>query len=581
MAGTLVSKEKRMHRNLRKTGIDVMGDVPWSTHSCQFYRSGADLLETIVPFMKAGLENNELCVWITSAPVKKDAAEAAMSAAMPDFAKYVREGRIEMVPHTDWYLKDGVFDPAKALKGWAAKYNSAIGRGFEGLRAATSTSWLRKKDWKAFSDHEKDCNLSLDKQKILAVCAYPLKGRAAAEVIDVVSNHQISLIKHEGAWTLVESSEKRKAEEKILESEARYRGLYESIRDGIMRTDIDGRIVDCNRAYLDMLGFSMDEIRNMTFLDLTPAKWHETNRLIIRDQLMTRGYSDEYEKEYIRKDGSVIPVSNRTWLIEDNDGRPAGMWSIVRDITAHKRAEEEITKLHLELNGQIRKLEEVNSELEAFNFSLAHDLSTPLRIIDGFSKMLEKYHQDSLGGEGREFIKTIRGSSRKMGMFINDLLKLARLGRSEIRKSEIDMSGLAAALSSEIGSMAQRKVEFRITPLPPALGEETLIRQALFNLLSNAVKFAGPRERPVVEVGCEAAATGECVYFVRDNGVGFDMRHADKLFGVFKRLHTESEFEGTGAGLAIVKRVIQRHGGRVWADARVGEGATFYFTLPK
>jgi len=570
-----------MHRNLRKTGIDVMGDVPWSTHSCQFYRSGEDLLETIVPFMKAGLENNELCVWITSAPVKKDAAETAMNAAMPDFSGYVREGRVEIIPHTQWYLKNGLFDPAKALKGWAGKYSDALKRGFAGLRAASSTSWLKKKDWKAFADHEKDCNLSIDNQRILAICAYPLKGRAASEVIEVVSNHQLSLIRHEGAWALVESSEKRKAEEKVLDSEARYRGLYESIRDGIMRTDVEGRIVDCNRAYLDMLGFSMDEIRNMTFLDLTPEKWHEMNKAIVRDQLMTRGYSDEYEKEYVRKDGSVLPVSNRTWLIEGGDGRPTGMWSIVRDITAHKKAEEEITKLHMELNGQIRKLEEANSELEAFNFSLAHDLSTPLRIIDGFSKMLEKYYEDAIGNEGKEFIKTIRGSSRKMGMFINDLLKLSRLGKSEIRKSEIDMSSLAAALASEIRAMAQREIEFRISALPPALGEATLIRQALFNLMSNAVKFSGPRERPVVEVGCGTGEADESVYFVRDNGVGFDMGHADKLFGVFKRLHTETEFEGTGAGLAIVKRVIQRHGGRVWADARVGEGATFYFTLPK
>ncbi len=569
-----------MHKNLRKTGIDVMGDVPWSTHSCQFYRSGEDLLETIVPFMKAGLEHNELCVWITSAPVGKDRAEAALKSAMPDFPRCVREGRVEMVPHTRWYLRDGVFDPARTLKSWADKYDAALKSGFEGLRAASTTSWLKKKDWKAFLDYEKDRNLSLDRQRILAICAYPLKGLAAAEVIEVVSNHQFSLIRHEGAWALVESAEKKKAEKRILESEARYRGLYESIRDGIMRTNIEGRIVDCNRAYLDMLGYRMDEIRNMTFLDLTPVKWHGINRQIIRDQLMARGYSDEYEKEYIRKDGSVIPVSNRTWLIKDRSGRPTGMWSIVRDITAHKRAAEEITKLHLELNGQIKKLEEANSELEAFNFSLAHDLSTPLRVIDGFSKMLEKYYFNDLGGEGKEFIKTIRDSSRKMGTLINDLLKLSRLGRSEIRKSEIDMSGLAAALSSEISSMAQREIEFRISTLPPALGEATLIRQALFNLISNAVKFSGPKDLPVVEVGCKEGDEGENVYFVRDNGVGFDMRHADKLFGVFKRLHTESEFEGTGAGLAIVKRVIQRHGGRVWADARVGEGATFYFTLP-
>ncbi len=565
---------------LRKTGIDVMGDVHWGTHSCQFYRSKQDLLETLVPYMKAGLDNNEFCVWITAAPLTNDEAEAAMSKAMPDFSGCVRDGRIEIIPHTDWYLEDGIFNPLKVFNGLVELHDAALLRGFEGMRTACSMSWLKKRDWKAFSDYEKNRNLSLDRLRMLAICAYPLKGRAAAEVIDVVSNHQFSIIKHEGAWTLIESSERKRAEEKVLESERRYRGLYESIRDGIVRTDIEGRIIDCNRAYLDMLGYGMEEIKNMTFLDLTPPRWHGMNKKIIRDELMTRGYSDEYEKEYIRKDGSVIAVNNRTWLIKDDEGRPTGMRSIVRDITPHKRADEEITKLHLELNSHITKLEEANRELEAFNFTLAHDLSTPLRVIDGFSKMIEKYYWGALDDEGKGFIKTIRGSAQKMGMFISDLLKLSRLGKSEITKSEIDMAGLAGILSTELRAAAQREIEFRIAPLPSALGEETLIRQALFNLMANAVKFSGPKERPVVEVG-GAGHNGENVYYVRDNGVGFDMRHSDKLFGLFKRLHTESEFEGTGAGLAIVKRVIQRHGGRVWAEGKVGTGATFYFTLPR
>ncbi len=555
-----------------------MGDVPWGTHSCQFYRYKKDLTETLAPYMKAGLDNNELCVLITANPL--DTKKAGAATALPGLRTAVRDGRLKIIPHEEWYLDNGSFNPSKACGRWKELHRAAVSKGFDGVRAAGIMSWLERKDWKAFADYEKDLFLSLGGLKMICVCAYPLARLAAAEVIEVVSNHWFSLLRHEGAWAVVESPDRRKAEEKILESERRYRGLYESIRDGIIRMDVGGRIVDCNDAFLGMLGYAMDEIRNMTFLDLTPRRWHELNKTIIREQLMTRGYSDEYEKEYARRDGSIIPVSNRTWLIRDDDGRPAGMWSIVRDITPQKMAEEQITWLHIELNSQIKKLEEANAELEAFNFTLAHDLSSPLRVIDGFSKMIEKYYRDVLDEEGRDFIKTIRSSAQKMGMFISDLLKLSRLSRSEITITEIDMSGLAAALSAELNAASEKTIEFRIAALPAARGQETLIRQALFNLMSNAVKFSAPRERPMVEIGC-LGTDGENVYYVRDNGVGFDMRHADRLFGVFKRLHSESEFEGTGAGLAIVKRVVQRHGGRVWGEGKVGQGATFYFTLPR
>lgn len=273
-------------------------------------------------------------------------------------------------------------------------------------------------------------------------------------------------------------------------------------------------------------------------------------------------------------------VEERTEEIKSINARLAD------EVSAHEKAEERIKKLNEELNCHLKRLEEVNRDLEAFNFSLAHDLSTPLRIIDGFTRMLTKYYSDRLDDEGKEFIKTIHLNSQKMTQFIADLLKLSRLGRAGIVKTSLDMTALARTVAGELkasvidrAGQAGRKIIFKFHPLPPALGEETMIHQVFFNLIGNALKFTRPRETAVIEVGGDIAGP-ENVYYVRDNGVGFDMASCDKLFGLFRRLHTEKEFEGTGAGLAIVSRIIERHGGRVWAEGRAGTGAAFYFSLP-
>jgi len=314
---------------------------------------------------------------------------------------------------------------------------------------------------------------------------------------------------------------------------------------------------------------------------LTSTPMHERGELllwtVVTDETGKKNAEEELKRHREHLDELV---EERTEEIKKMNGRLAD------EVFAHEKAEERIKGLNEELNRHIRLLEEVNRDLEAFNFSLAHDLSTPLRIIDGFSRMLARRYSDILDDEGREFINTIEESSRKMTQFIADILKLSRLGRLGIVKTHLDMTVMARTVAAELRAPADgvagtdgRRIIFRFHPLPPALGEETLIRQVFFNLLGNALKFTRPRDVAVIEVGGEAAGP-ENVYYVRDNGVGFDMGCADRLFALFRRLHTEKEFEGTGAGLAIVSRIIERHGGRVWAEGRPGEGAAFFFSLP-
>ncbi len=250
------------------------------------------------------------------------------------------------------------------------------------------------------------------------------------------------------------------------------------------------------------------------------------------------------------------------------------------DALTRKRAEEQIRSLNNRLRQRAQELEAANKDLESFSYSVSHDLREPLRMIDGFSRILRKDYEGKLDEEGRRLLDVIREGTQKMGQLISDLLAFSRLGKQEMRSSEVDMNDLAIVVFEELKLAGpERAISFQVKPLPAARGDHKMIRQVFVNLLSNAIKFTRPRETAAIEVGAMTEDT-ENVYYVKDNGAGFDMQYAGKLFNIFQRLHSREQFEGTGVGLAIVHRIVQRHGGRVWADGKVDEGATFYFTLP-
>jgi light-regulated signal transduction histidine kinase (bacteriophytochrome) len=263
---------------------------------------------------------------------------------------------------------------------------------------------------------------------------------------------------------------------------------------------------------------------------------------------------------------------------------PLLLGGISIDVTEIKQAQNEIQQLNAHLEQRVRErtgeLEAANTELEAFSYSVSHDLRAPLRAINGFATILLKEHSSALSAEGQRVLNVVMKESRRMGQLIDDLLAFSRISRLSLQATEIDLATMVDEVYREQVAVApDRKIEFQVSTIPQANADPALMRQVLANLIGNAIKYTRQRDLARIEVGGFVRGF-ENVFFIKDNGAGFDPRYADKLFGVFQRLHSEAEFEGTGVGLALVQRIINRHGGRVWAESQVEKGATFYFTLP-
>ncbi|UTD25894.1 ATP-binding protein [Bradyrhizobium sp. WD16] len=371
------------------------------------------------------------------------------------------------------------------------------------------------------------------------------------------------------------------ARKKLAESEARYRSLVENINEVIISLDTEGRVTYASPVLQNSYGLAPEQIVGQKLTQLI----HSDDRAALGGSLESAlaGRQKFLEFRLLGKEGVTryMRISSRPLL---EQGRVVGLTCILSDITEGKLAEDALHKLNEELERRVAErtadLERSNKDLEAFSYSISHDLRAPLRAIDGFSGILMEEYHSRFDEEGRHNLEVIRRSSARMARLIDDVLEFSRVSRRELAAAPVDMAALVREVFEEARSAApQRKIVLRLGAAPPVRGDCSMIRQVLANLFSNAVKFTARCAEAVIEV--DGTVEGdEVVYRVKDNGAGFDMRYADKLFGVFQRLHGADEFEGTGIGLAIVKHIVLRHGGRVWAEGKVDEGASFSFTLP-
>lgn len=317
---------------------------------------------------------------------------------------------------------------------------------------------------------------------------------------------------------------------------------------------------------------------------------HPDDRARVGNELQSalRG-EREYAPEFriIWPDGSIHNIKANSQVFWDESRKPLRMVGTNIDITEHRSAQQEILRLNSELEKRVKErtaqLTAANEELEAFSYSVSHDLRAPLRAVDGFSRMVVEDYGDRMDDEGRRMLGVIRSETQRMGKLIDDLLAFSRLGRQQAEPERIDMGAMARDVYDELVAQEppDRALKLDLQQLPMVEGSKTMIRQVWVNLIGNALKFTRGCECAEIEIAAEAGEDGVPVFHVKDNGAGFDMRFADKLFGVFQRLHSPKEFPGTGVGLALVQRIVGRHGGRIWAVGEVGHGATFFFTLPR
>ena len=401
--------------------------------------------------------------------------------------------------------------------------------------------------------------------------------------------------------------------EALRESEELFRILFEQASDGIIISDKSGRFLNINSVGSAMLGYSKEEISNYSIPDILT----ETDKMNLGNALKKANTEQIIKKgmAFIRKDQSVFYADIVVKKLPDKK-----LQATLHDVTDLKQNEAEIRKLNEELERKIKtrtrelenrsnelsdnqkallnlvedlnekstelttrteQLQLANKELEAFSYSVSHDLRAPLRAINGFVSILLEDYYSELNDEGKRICTIIQSNALKMGQLIDDLLSFSRLVRSDIKYSEIEMEKLANLVIADIQShYPNLAIKFELKAIPKATGDTNMIRQVWINLISNAVKYSSLKEQIKIQIDA-TQNENELIYFIKDNGVGFDMKYSNKLFGVFQRLHNKKEFEGTGVGLAIVQRIIHRHNGRVWANSKIGQGATFYFSLPK
>ncbi|HTZ20947.1 MAG TPA: ATP-binding protein [Opitutaceae bacterium] len=381
--------------------------------------------------------------------------------------------------------------------------------------------------------------------------------------------------------------------EALRANEAQLQTIVENLAEGLAVSNLEGQLLHFNRAALELHGFgSLEECRRQlaefaTIFELSnldgtvlPLDQWPLARILRGENLRNL----EVRIRRLNSDWRRIFDYGGT-LVHDGAGRPIMAVVTIDDITDRKRAEDEIQQLNQTLEQRVvqrtAQLEAANRELEAFSYSVSHDLRAPLRHVDGFAELLRKRAEPVLDNQSRRYLSTIAEAARRLGTLIDELLVFSRMGRVEMRQTRVDMRALVEEVWAELQpEVAGREVDWTVGDLPAVKADPAMLRQVWINLLGNAVKYTRQRSPARIEVRTESDGNKEHVFRVSDNGAGFDMKYADKLFGVFQRLHNASEFEGTGIGLANVRRIVRRHGGRTWAEGRVGEGATFYFSLP-
>ncbi|HSL20270.1 MAG TPA: MEDS domain-containing protein [Vicinamibacterales bacterium] len=554
---------------MRPTGIDIIGDVPWGTHFCQFYQNERDLTDVLVPYFKAGLEANEFCMWVTSEPLRADAARRAMAAAVGDLDDRVRRGQIEFLDYKDWYTVGGSFEADRVLRGWVEKLEAATARGFEGLRLTGNTFWLEQSTWNDFTQYEAAVNAVLPQHRMLAMCTYSLAKCGAAEIMDVMSNHAFALIRRADRWQVIESAERKQMEASLRESEARYRSLFNAMSEGFALHEIvcdesgqpcDYRFLDINPAFERLTGLVRAQVVGKLMSEVLPNEDPSWIRTFGRVALTGEPVHFENYAPALRRHYEILAY------------RPApGQFAVVfLDVSERRRVEQQLA--------------EANRLKDEFLATLSHELRTPLHAIIGWSDVLLKRQPDP--ETVRQALESISRNAQAQSQLVADVLDVSRIvaGKLRLNVSAVDLAPLLLNALDVVRPAAQAKgivLQWTIADGPLTIsGDPDRLQQILWNLLSNAVKFTPARGRVDVRV---ERVDSQLSVTVKDTGIGIEPEFLPFVFERFRQADssTSRSQSGLGLGLAIVRHLVELHGGTVRVESEgKGRGSTFTLRLP-
>lgn len=541
---------------MRDSGIEQLGGVPWGTHVCHFYESKTELLEILVPYIRAGLKNNECCVWVCSEPVCEGEALAALREAVPGLDRFIETGQLEVLQFDGWYLRPGGgLEPENVLCKWKQKLAQAISAGYQGIRVAGNTSWVENEIWREFTEYEGRISGAIGKDNILVMCSYPCSMREAPQVVDVVKNHQYALVRSELGWDLVECG-------RYWERE--WESLFDEIEEGILVVGERGEILAANRVLLDC--FRVKGMRDLgKDLDELAAKFklrpeHSDDRLSLLEVL-----------------GAGNGRSN--WLATIPEVRE----SIELSIRARTvRATSYVSTRYLLLIHDVTEIRRLERMKDRFVQVMGHELKNPIQVMKALVPLLNMMENPEVSTI-RRYAKTLNAQIMQLSSLIEDLLTACAAEGREllILRRPTDLVDLVTDWAySQVSSKGHEVIQmFSTKERAPVFVDRRRIRGILANVFGNAVKYSPEGTRIWIDIRVQS---GSALVIIEDEGVGIPDSELELVFQAFYRGSNtdQTDVDGVGIGLFISKKVARQHGGDLWAEQREGGGTRTVLRLP-
>jgi PAS domain S-box-containing protein len=606
-----------MATEMRKTGVDVVGDMPWGTHFCLFYETRADLLETLVSYCKAGLESQEFCLWVVAEPLTGEDARLALKRVVPDLDQYLADHSIEIVAARDWYLQDGTFDLKRVISGWNEKLTSASARGYAGVRVTGDTAWLEKKDWKDFCEYEDSLNQAIAGQRLAVLCTYPLVACGAAEILDVVRTHQFAVTKRRGSWDVIETAGHKQAkaeikrlneelEQRVLERTSQLTALNKELTSEVLQRQRAEEALQRSEAYLaeaqrishtgsfgwdvssGQIFWSEETFRifeydpaNKPTVEVILLRTHPEDRVFVRetlDQIARDRKAFDFEHRLLLPDGSVTYVQVVGHASINDESGNFEFVGAVTDITERRRAEEERERLR-QVQADLAHVTRMTTmgELTA---SLAHEIKQPISAAVTDAKTCLRWLRGDVPDvpEAREAASRLVKDATRAADIIGRVSLLFKKGA--LQRELVDVNELIREMIILLRGEANRySISIRTElaeDLPKVMADRVQLQQVFMNLMLNGIDAMKETTGGVELTIKSEADDGRLLISVSDTGVGLPPEQADLIFKAF----FTTKDNGTGMGLPISRSIIESHGGRLWAAGTSGRGATFQFTLP-